>query len=975
MLKKRILALACAFACVITSVNAAPLFTDVPEDSNEERVLNVITGVGLMKGYEDGSFMPREAVKRGEIAQILCNALSYEYEVSDEQIVWEDEYLGNDSKDTELIVAENKESRWNDVPKNNWAYKAIEQIAAIGIMAGDGNGNFRPGDTVTYNEAIKVILNLCGYEKEAGFFGGYPDGYAKIAAENGMYKGISGTGDSKMSRMDIARLFYNSFELPVREYKYNGTGFVVTPDNEESFMNDKMDVYAVTGALTQTDITSVDSDVRCEKGRASLNGFTFLFDDDKSEIRDYIGREIRIFVHKNEDEDYELLCWEETGKDKITVIDANDFEKFSDNTFSYEVNGKIKSLKVDDGFSLIYNGKYLGTYDDNIFDFENGTITVIDSKNFDVDTVVVEDYKSGYISVIDTKGMFIIDKLAEGSQNAVIEFEPEDKDVFYSIYDSTGSRMAFEEMAAGAINYITNDGYIKLYFSSDKVSGIVAGVRDKDDGQYIRIDDVDYKVAEEYLDSKNNIPLSKGMKIVGYVDVWGNIVWITNESSIGNVGYLLRAYMDEENDSAVLRYFDLNTQAVLSIEMTEKVRFSDKYNETAKINDEAVVYNLSGYKGIFSYEKDSQDRIKEVKIPLDSNVSCNDLRIRTMANKSLYYNATLGTLGNIYINSGVKVLVKPIDEDAYNEYKCAASSYIKQGTRQCEVYNFDMRSAIGKIVVLKSTTSATGLINDENPLWVVTAVEQVYDDEENESVAQITVSDGSNAKTLLADTALCTIDEVENAFGTTDSSGNKYKVDIGDLVRFEEYNGKVIAMQLMYDQDAKNPAWYGADPADKTIDVPAGNENYCDELGMIPGSTGFHHGENNYSSYKNTNPFAYSYDIPSGSARTFGNIGLHATYIYGFIHSEYEGFLTVTTQNLHSGSFDGVLEKDNYYTETFNPSGAGVIIVTKSGNRVNVERGTTTDIRTYEQAGKNCSKVLVCHKKNYALDRIFVFAD
>ena len=183
MLKKRILALICIFACIMTNVSAVPIFSDIPENSNEEKVLNVVKGLGLMNGYEDGSFQPREAVKRGEVAQIVCNIMGFEYDVTDEKISWENEYLGDDSKDTELIVAETGESSWTDVPTNSWAYKAIRQATGVGVMQGDGESSFRPEDTVTYNEMIKVILSLGGYSEEAKYYGGYPDGYAKIAAE------------------------------------------------------------------------------------------------------------------------------------------------------------------------------------------------------------------------------------------------------------------------------------------------------------------------------------------------------------------------------------------------------------------------------------------------------------------------------------------------------------------------------------------------------------------------------------------------------------------------------------------------------------------------------------------------------------------------------------------------------------------------------------------------------------------------
>ena len=314
----------------------------------------------------------------------------------------------------------------------------------------------------------------------------------------------------------------------------------------------------------------------------------------------------------------------------------------------------------------------------------------------------------------------------------------------------------------------------------------------------------------------------------------------------------------------------------------------------------------------------------------------------------------------------------PADEAQYDDYKLIAQGTLRNRSYTCDIFNFDAKSRIAKFMVLKNSSDATGYIAEEASLWVVTDIVKSYDADKNEESTQVTVTDGANIQTLTADTDICTLDGVKNPFGKTDSSGNEYTLSPGDLVRFELMNGKVVNIQIMYDADGKNPAWYGADPAAKTTDVPSGNENYTDVRGSIPGCTGFHHGPDNYSTYTNTNPFGYAYDIISGSKRVFGNTVFRSCYVYGFAYAEYENYMTISTQNLH-GSFDGEIEKDNWYTETFNPAGADIVVVKGNGKRVSVKKGKISDIKTYEQAGTDCSKILVCHGYNYSTGRIFVF--
>lgn len=51
-------------------------------------------------------------------------------------------------------------SMFSDVPENAWYAADVEFAAKLGLMNGDGNGNFRPNDAVTRAELAAVVVRL-----------------------------------------------------------------------------------------------------------------------------------------------------------------------------------------------------------------------------------------------------------------------------------------------------------------------------------------------------------------------------------------------------------------------------------------------------------------------------------------------------------------------------------------------------------------------------------------------------------------------------------------------------------------------------------------------------------------------------------------------------------------------------------------------------------------------------------------------
>lgn len=59
-------------------------------------------------------------------------------------------------------------STFQDVDPNGWSHAAIEALAAAGLMTGDGDGAFRPDEMVTREEMAVLLVKAAGLPASAG---------------------------------------------------------------------------------------------------------------------------------------------------------------------------------------------------------------------------------------------------------------------------------------------------------------------------------------------------------------------------------------------------------------------------------------------------------------------------------------------------------------------------------------------------------------------------------------------------------------------------------------------------------------------------------------------------------------------------------------------------------------------------------------------------------------------------------------
>lgn len=188
---KKILALVLAFACAFTMF-AGAAFTDSADIKVDADVVDTLVSLGIVEGFEDGSFQPNGTVTRAQMAKMIYVLRTGNSDAS----------AYNDEK-----------SSFTDI-NGHWARGYIKYCQSLGIIAGKSNTKFVPNEKVSAQEAAKMLLVTLGYNaQKAGLVGtGWASKTNALADEAGLLEDVNTSFTAACPRQYAAQLIYNAID-------------------------------------------------------------------------------------------------------------------------------------------------------------------------------------------------------------------------------------------------------------------------------------------------------------------------------------------------------------------------------------------------------------------------------------------------------------------------------------------------------------------------------------------------------------------------------------------------------------------------------------------------------------------------------------------------------------------------------------------------------------------------------------------
>lgn len=688
---KKLLALMLSVAMVLTMGTSVMAYSDVEEGTYVSEAVTVLSNLDILNGYEDGTFKPEATITRAEMAKIVCETLGYYG-------------MGSDK------------TPFDDVEPKHWAAGYINTAAGLGIINGYGNGKFGPEDTVTYEQAVKMVVCALGYEPMAVSKGGWSAGYTSVAASIGLTKGMSSS-----ARGDIAVLIYNALTTPVMEQTSYGSDarYEVLDgagNKEYKTILTKRDIYVATGIVGDTfnkdeikfEVTRDSKDEEFEADKT----VNFLIGD--SDIADYTHQEVEVYVAEDDGE-YTVLAVKAAKKTETFTLVSDDVKDINGNKITYYVDSlnssRTKTLTIDEDATIEYNKAALAaneTIATKIADKDDVEIVFIENDgDSDYDVVVMTEYVSAVVETVNASK----DKITLGSRTVTFDFDDDNKT--YIFLDDEGNELTLadfeEDDVVAYVSDTTNPkdaDYLKIVkLSNSVIVGIVDSVQNND--QIVTINDEEYKVTDTAIWNQISTPGTEG---TFYVGLTGKIVYFDGSAVVGKYGYVIDAGTDGWNDDEIV------------IEMLTS-KGIDRYTLRTSLTDKAG-FDIDDYVG------------EAVEYKINSKGLVSSLNILDTTTLDSKYNADTEILNGKYLDKNTLVFV--IDaEDEDESYVTDMDYFVDEGTYGGEMY---VRYGEVKVVVV---TSSNTLYDSETGFAIVTgtsalvknddtvfAVDYVQDEEE-----------------------------------------------------------------------------------------------------------------------------------------------------------------------------------------------------------------------------------------------------
>ena len=194
---KRFFSLILSAAIILSVLTVLPVYAA----DEESGIISLMKELEIMQGDDNGDMELDRAVSRAEFAKIAVAAAN--------------------AKDA--VTFGLKISPYPDVTYDTWFAPYVKAAVEKRYIKGYEDFNFHPYDTVTYEEAVTIMLRVLGYS-DSSIQGAYPYGQLSRAADLDILDGVEGEVGEEMSRQKVMHLVYNALQTETSSVSSSSQG-------------------------------------------------------------------------------------------------------------------------------------------------------------------------------------------------------------------------------------------------------------------------------------------------------------------------------------------------------------------------------------------------------------------------------------------------------------------------------------------------------------------------------------------------------------------------------------------------------------------------------------------------------------------------------------------------------------------------------------------------------------------------------
>ncbi|MBQ3226921.1 MAG: S-layer homology domain-containing protein, partial [Clostridia bacterium] len=249
---------------------------------------------------------------------------------------------------------------FKDVTNKHEAFDAINCLGNLGIVSGYDNGYFKPNNSVTQAEAVKMLISALSWDNFMVDRNDYPASYLKAANKFEFFKGINFEQNAALTWEQAALLYSNVLHTNVIYQSSFGTVEQYVQEENVSYLNKYFDIYEAKGIVTDNGITTLSGKTRVGKDQMAIDGKGYYNIGVLS--RNLIGNYVVAYYRQTQNEDRGTLVYTAVPekKNETLKIKATDILGYHAGTYTYresETDFKEHKAVLQSGFNVLYNGK------------------------------------------------------------------------------------------------------------------------------------------------------------------------------------------------------------------------------------------------------------------------------------------------------------------------------------------------------------------------------------------------------------------------------------------------------------------------------------------------------------------------------------------------------------------------------------------------------------------------------------------
>lgn len=805
-----VISLAMIMSCAFSTVSfAAVTFNDVTEENQYATAIFELVEKGVINGYnnEDGtsSFKPDGEITRAEFAKIIAVASAPKGYVFGATV-----------------------PSFTDVPTGNWAIPYIEYAVSSKIVNGMGDGKFAPNASVTYGQAIKMVVCALGY---GNVITAAPAGtpwyqpYIEMANKLNITSNAFGLPDNNAARGLVAQLVYNMTNTkPLVQTGVDQSGNPVYSQGADKFDNTEEASGQLVAVYDNTlnGVTVKTKEILVMDGNDELK-FT-MGKYDAAELEELLGYEVNIKYTEDDSGKNEIQSIKKASSNEEYIISDVDIEEITKTYVKYyNEDDEIKKIKINDDMYVLKNGGAIDM-DDLIEELEIncGEIRFIDSDgNGVMDVAFIHDYETYFVSGAPTEddGEYTIYDKFDSTKKLVLDEDTQQITVKLvtnsskNLTDGTLDSISASSVLSVAVSASDSD-VIEIIVSKKTASGSTSTSKVEAIGSdYIKFGTTSVSSSKYYEDIENleSQMLSVGDVCTAYLDFTGKLVAVSKKEATTLYGYITKvatdssSSMDEEEyfvnmytSSGQLskklpvatRGFKINDHSADGSDLKKAIEDSaslvngDK-DESKIINAEQAVlvkYELSGnqLKSVYIVGEPEDGETKSEGIT-PKYISEDDEALTFSSSSNSFKK---GSTSKFTISSSTKVISVPLDRNQTGYKVATGTSFFTDGLKyMIDAFDADGNSP-AKVVVVYGVTS---MIKPSSDIVLVKELNPEYNADEEEVEKLVYYKPGSSQEY-----------EVLGAEGDTFAG-----VKAGDVIRILVTNDEVERVHHLFSANNK----------------------------------------------------------------------------------------------------------------------------------------------------------------------------